>query len=248
MHKANFMNKSTQGKKVAIVQSNYIPWKGYFDLINFADEFVLYDDAQYTKRDWRNRNKIKTPNGSIWLTIPVEVKGKFYQKIKETKTVDNKWRKKHWTAITLNYSKAKYFKDYKDIFEQLYLADNERLLSRINFKFIKAINDILGIKTKIRWSEEFRLTGNKSEKLLSICKALEANVYVSGPKAKNYLDEELFAQEGIKVLWFDFTGYKEYSQLFTPPFDHYVSVIDLIFNEGKNAVKFMKTFENQASR
>ena len=94
-------------KKVAILQSNYIPWKGYFDMINMVDEFILYDDCQFTKRDWRNRNKIKTPNGSQWLTIPVYVKGKYQQKIKDTVVSDPEWSKKHWTAITHNYCKAK---------------------------------------------------------------------------------------------------------------------------------------------
>nr|MBU9918948.1 WbqC family protein [Fusobacteriaceae bacterium] len=113
------------GKKIAILQSNYIPWKGYFDLINMVDEFILYDDMQYTRRDWRNRNKIKTPQGLQWLTIPVEIKGKFFQKIKDTRITDKKWNIKHWRTISQNYSKAKYFKDYKDIFEELYLACDE---------------------------------------------------------------------------------------------------------------------------
>ena len=93
-------------KKIAILQSNYIPWKGYFDIINSVDEFVFYDTEQYTKRDWRNRNKIKTPNGSIWLTIPVNVKGKYYQSIDETTVTDNTWRRKHWNSIVSNYSKT----------------------------------------------------------------------------------------------------------------------------------------------
>ena len=100
-------------KKLAIVQSNYIPWKGYFDMINMVDEFILYDDCQFTKRDWRNRNKIKTPNGSQWLTIPVDVKGKYQQKIKDTVVSDPEWSKKHWTAITHNYCKASFFDNFK---------------------------------------------------------------------------------------------------------------------------------------
>ena len=108
-------------KKIAISQSNYIPWKGYFDLINKVDEFILYDDAQFTRRDWRNRNKIKTPNGLQWLTIPVDVKGKYFQKINETRISDKNWGVKHWHQIKQNYSKARSFKKYKDIFEKLYL-------------------------------------------------------------------------------------------------------------------------------
>ena len=101
-------------KKVAIIQSNYVPWKGYFDIINKVDEFILYDDVQYTRRDWRNRNKIKTPNGLHWLTIPVEVKGKYNQKIKDTIISEFNWTKKHWNAIKFNYANSKYFFEFKD--------------------------------------------------------------------------------------------------------------------------------------
>ena len=106
-------------KKIAILQSNYIPWKGYFDLINMVDEFVLYDDVQYTHRDWRNRNKIKTSHGLKWLTIPVRQE-RFEQKIIETKVIDKRWNTKHWKSLVQNYSKAKYFNEYKYIFEELW--------------------------------------------------------------------------------------------------------------------------------
>ena len=178
-------------KKIAIIQSNYIPWKGYFDLINMVDEFILYDDMQYTRRDWRNRNKIKTPQGLQWLTIPVEIKGKFFQKIKDTRITDKKWNIKHWRTISQNYSKAKYFKDYKDIFEELYLACDEEYLSQINYKFITTINEILEIKTKLRWSSEFELVDGQTEKLLGICKDCNADIYLSGPAAKDYFNEEV---------------------------------------------------------
>jgi len=228
-------------KKVAILQSNYIPWKGYFDIINTVDEFILYDDMQYTRRDWRNRNKIKTPQGLQWLTIPVEVKGKYFQKINETKVSNINWSKKHWQSIKLNYSKAKYFKEYKDIFEDTFLNCNEIYLSQINFKFITLINEILGIRTKIRFSSEFNLIDGKSERLLGICKDCNADIYLSGPSARGYLDEELFQKEGIAVEWMDYSNYPEYNQLY-PPFRHDVTVLDLIFNEGKNSQKFMKSF------
>jgi len=230
-------------KKIAILQSNYIPWKGYFDMINMVDEFILYDDMQYTRRDWRNRNKIKTPNGLIWLTIPVEVKGKYFQKISETKVNEKDWAKKHWQSITHNYSKSKYFKEYKDVFEELYLNCHEEYLSQINYKFIVAINKILGIKTKIRWSSEFKLVDGQTEKLLGICKDCDTDIYLSGPAAKDYFDEELARKENIKVEWMDYSGYKEYEQLHSH-FEHGVTILDLIFNEGPNATKFMKSFED----
>ncbi|MCT7614591.1 WbqC family protein [Aliarcobacter butzleri] len=228
-------------KKIAILQSNYIPWKGYFDLINRVDEFILYDDMQYTRRDWRNRNKIKTPQGLQWLSIPIEIKGKFFQKINETKVSEKDWAKKHWQSILRNYSKSKYFKDYKDIFEEMYLNCEEEYLSQINYKFITTINEILEIKTKLRWSNEFKLVDGQTEKLLGICKDCNAEIYISGPAAKDYFDEELAKKENIKVEWMDYSGYKEYEQL-NPPFEHRVSILDLIFNEGTNAKNFMKSF------
>ncbi len=228
-------------KKIAILQSNYIPWKGYFDLINMVDEFVLYDTEQYTRRDWRNRNKIKTMHGVLWLTIPVAVKGKFDQKINETKISDNKWCKKHWTSLNNNYAKTKYFNHYQNIFESLYTENSEIYLSKINHQFIKTVNKILGIKTKITWSADYETKGEKTEKLLSICKQVGATEYITGPAAKKYFDEKLFEQENIKVTWMDYSNYSEYNQLF-PPFEHGVSILDLIFNEGENATKFMKSF------
>jgi hypothetical protein len=200
-------------KKTVIIQSNYIPWKGYFDLINSADEFVIYDDAQYTKNDWRNRNKIKTPQGTKWLSIPVETSGRLTNArlIKETKITDKNWNKKHWTALLSNYSKAKYFKDYKETFEELYLNCNNEYLSEINYCFIRAINDILNMKVKISLSSNYNLSGGQTEKLINICKNLNTSEYISGPAAKNYLDEDLFSQEGIKLTWMDYSGYQEYN-------------------------------------
>lgn len=228
-------------KKIAIIQSNYIPWKGYFDLINLVDEFVLYDDAQFTKRDWRNRNKVKTSSGLKWLTVPVDVKGKFEQKIKDTRIAEKRWGKKHWDTIKHNYSRAKYFPENKELFEELYLTLDEEFLSQVNLVFIQTINRVLGIKTKISWSSDYPLAEGKNERLISICKGAGAAIYLSGPAAKGYLDEGLFKREGIEVEWMDYSGYPEYRQLF-PPFERGVTILDLLFNEGPNAKNFMKSF------
>lgn len=228
-------------KKVLITQSNYIPWKGYFDAINAVDEFVIYDDMQYTKRDWRNRNKIKTSQGSQWLSIPVEVSGKFFQKINETVASDPNWGKKHWTILVHNYSKARYFNEYKGVFEEAYLNNSLQNLSMINYCFIKIICEILNIKTPIRWSSEFQLVEGKTERLVQLCKAIGATDYFSGPAAKDYLDERLFSQANVGVHYFDYGGYPEYTQLYGD-FDHYVTILDLIFNVGPDAQKFMKSF------
>ena len=227
-------------KKVAILQSNYIPWKGYFDIINTVDEFILYDDVQYTKNDWRNRNQLKTPNGKLWITIPIHQK-KLGQKINETLVVNDIWRKKHWKTIIQNYSMAKYFDDYSELFEKLYLGSNEKLLSNINYRFIVAICRVLGIKTKISWSMDYNLVEGKTERLVDICKQTGADEYISGPSAKGYIDEDFFKESGIKLRYMDYSGYPEYNQLF-PPFEHAISIIDLIFNEGPNAQKYMKSF------
>ncbi len=228
-------------KSVLITQSNYIPWKGYFDAINRADVLVLYDDMQYTRRDWRNRNKIKTANGLQWLTIPVEVKGKFHQKINETRIEDKAWAKAHWETIRHAYAKAPFFADMKDVFEPLYLNCSEEHLSQVNYRFLKACCELLGITTEFRWSSEFELRGDKSEKLLNLCHDLKADTYYSGPAAKDYMDETLFLTNGVRVEWLDYSGYPEYPQLHGD-FEHGVSILDLFFNTGDSATKYMKSF------
>lgn len=231
-------------KKIVITQSNYIPWKGYFDAIAVADEFIIYDDMQFTRRDWRNRNLIKTANGNKWLTIPVEVKGKFFQKINETKISDKNWNINHWNSIKNNYSKSKNFSDYKDFFEELYLNSTSKYLTEINFRFISAICEILKIKSNIRFSSEFELKEERSERLLDICLKLNGTDYYSGPAAKAYMNEEVFDEAGVKVHYFDYSGYPEYKQIHEP-FEHSVSVLDLFFCEGKNAGNFFKVAGNE---
>lgn len=141
---------SPHSKKIAILQSNYIPWKGYMDIIGFCDEFVIFDDAQFTRRDWRNRNMIKTPHGCEWLTIPVETKGKFTQLIKDTRTQDSAWAAKHWSSIRHNYSKAKHFDWCAEWLEPLYSqAAGQSFLSDVNALFLRGLCGALGITTKL---------------------------------------------------------------------------------------------------
>ena len=228
-------------KKVAIVQSNYIPWKGYFDLINMVDEFILYDDMQYTRRDWRNRNYIKTPKGLEWLTIPVDVKGKYFQKIRETRVSEPEWAKSHWKAIAYNSAKARHFPEYRPLLEDLFLGSSEESLSRINFRFIEAACRLLGIRTRITWSMDYHLVEGKTERLVGLCKSAGAGHYISGPAAREYMDESLFAAEGISVSYIDYSGYPPYTQLHGG-FEHTVTVLDLLLNEGPEAPRFMKSF------
>ncbi len=227
--------------KIAILQSNYIPWKGYFDMINMVDEFVIFDDVQYTRRDWRNRNLVKTREGIKWLTIPVNVKGNYFSKINDVTVSDNKWAVDHWRTIQQNYAKAPFFKEYKDFFEDLYLNLQEESLSKINLLFINTINRILKINTPISFSTDFPLNSGKNERLIAICKYCKADVYLSGPSAKEYIDESKFNEENIDVQWMDYSGYNEYPQLYEG-FVHGVSILDLIFNTGPEVKKYMKSF------
>lgn len=226
--------------RVAIVQSNYIPWKGYFDLIAGVDVFVLYDDAQYTRRDWRNRNRIKTAQGVQWLTVPVHVTGRYLQPIREVVVSDPHWARTHWRTLTHHYGRAAGFAQIAPALEGLYReAAASQRLSEINHHFLTGINEMLGITTPFRWSTELELTGDRSERLLGMCRQLGADTYVSGPSARDYLDERLFQDAGIAVEWADYSGYTEYRQLH-PPFDHHVSIVDLLLNEGTEARQFLK--------
>lgn len=225
---------SNKTKTVGIVQSSYIPWKGYIDLISQCDEFILYDDAQYTRRDWRNRNRIKTRHGLLWLSIPVNVSGRYHQAIKDVTISDKSWNTRHWKTIAANYCRAPYFQEYKDVFEGLYLGATDASLSSINYRFLLAICALLGITTQISWSMDYSVVNGKSERLIDLCRQVGGGRYLSGPSAKSYIDPTAFHRAGIDLDFMDYSGYPEYSQLFEP-FEHQVSVIDLIFNVGPAA-------------
>jgi hypothetical protein len=226
-------------KRVAILQSNYIPWKGYFDLIAYVDEFILYDDMQYTRRDWRNRNQIKTPDGLQWLTVPVKSKGNFHQAIKDTEIDGAKWQLEHWKAIQRNYARTKHFSDYSSELEKLYKRSDFNTISDLNRAFIDWINAKLNIETKITKSSDYSLIEGKSERLANLCTQAQATEYVSGPSAKDYLDESIFEKQGIEVTWFDYAGYPEYPQLWGE-FAHNLSVLDLLLNCGPDSANYMK--------
>ncbi len=227
-------------KKVAILQSNYIPWKGYFDLIDSVDDFVFYDEVQYTRRDWRNRNKIKLSTGPTWLTIPVQVKGGFEQKISVTRVSTSRWAQEHWLSISHAYARAKFFDMYRDLFKDLYKrAEEMEYLSQINCMFIEAICSQLAINTRLHQSSEFVFLEGKSERLAGICRDLKADAYVSGPAARDYLKEQVFVEMGMSVEWFKYGPYQEYPQLY-PPFEAAVSILDLLFATGADARQFIK--------
>lgn len=226
-------------KKIAILQSNYIPWKGYFDLIARVDEFIVYDDMQYTRRDWRNRNLIKTPQGLQWLTVPVLVKGRYHQKIRETEIDGSEWASKHWKSLTLNYQRAPHFNEICSWLEPLYFGKNFSTISQLNRDLIQVICAYMGIKTTILNSSDYKLLDGRSERLLDLCVQAGGTEYISGPAAKGYIDETVFADMGVKLTWFDYAGYPEYSQLWGE-FVHGVTILDLLFNCGKDSPRYMR--------
>ena len=226
-------------KKVAILQSNYIPWKGYFDLIASVDEFILYDDMQYTRRDWRNRNQIKTPQGLQWLTVPVQVKGKYLQSIRDTEIEGQHWAQAHWKALVQNYKRAPHFAAIAEWLEPVYLGPPCTHLSQLNRRLIELVCNYLGIRTTIRNSWDYELQEGKSERLAHLCRQAHGQEYVSGPSAKDYIDEQVFTDVGVRLTWFDYGGYPEYPQLWGP-FAHNVTILDLLFNCGPDAHRHMR--------
>jgi hypothetical protein len=231
---------------VAIVQSNYIPWKGYFDIINRVDEFMLFDDRQYTRRDWRNRNLIKTAQGVHWLTIPVHAKGRYEQRIDETMISDPEWAGRHWKTIASAYAAAPFFDQYREAIEALYKVSGEERLSDVNRRFLDAICGLLGIRTRLSWSTDYTAEGSRTERLVNLCQLAGATEYLSGPAARAYIEEDRFRDAGIELTYMDYSGYPEYPQLHGP-FEHGVSIVDLLFNTGPDAHRYMKSFGAQAA-
>jgi len=221
--------------KLVILQPGYLPWLGFFDQMNWADIFVIYDDVQYTKNDWRNRNQIKTANRKTWLTIPIQ--SHLGQLIKDIKLPENyTWSKNHIKSIQYSYTKSKYFNQYfpkiKDIIETKY-----KYLIQLNVALILYLNQILGIQTKIIYSSSLNSKGEKTERLISICRELGATDYLTGDAAQNYLNMTLFKENNIHVKY---QNYKHpiYSQLWGN-FIPYLSIIDLLFNCGPESLNIL---------
>ncbi|WP_202964482.1 WbqC family protein [Thermosipho melanesiensis] len=226
--------------KVAILQPNYLPWKGVFDMINKVDFFVFLDDVQYTKHDWRNRNKIKTPNGLRWITVPVK-SNSIKQKINEVEVSQRvNWQKKHYNSFIANYSKAKYFKDFEFLLEDFYITNKWKKLSDLDIYTTIKISEILRINTNFLKSSEFKIKEkDKNRRLIEIIKLLKGKIYITGPSAKNYLNIELFEKNGIEVRFMEYK-YPEYQQLYEG-FIHEVTVLDVLFNCGDRSPFYIFT-------
>lgn len=219
------------------IQSNYIPWKGYFDFIHESDLFVFYDDVDYTRKDWRNRNKIKTPQGTCWLTIPV--RPPVGQLICEVEITDHQWQAEHWKSIRHYYGKAPFFALYQPFFEDFYCYHQWTNLSELNqYLITKIAQDLLGIRTQFADSRSLALQGQKLDRVLDMVRKVNCSTYLIGPAARSYIKTVRFDEIGVALRWKDYSGYPQHPQFF-PPFEHGVSILDLLFHTGPEAVDYI---------
>ncbi|MET3907490.1 hypothetical protein ABID59_001831 [Bradyrhizobium sp. S3.3.6] len=225
--------------RISIIQSCYIPWKGFFDLIGQCDEYVIFDRMQYVKRHWHNRNRIKTANGVEWLTIPVVTKGRFDQPIDEVE-IEKPWAEKHWRTLELAYRRAPFFDAFAPTVRAWYeRVDKVERLTDVNELFTREIAGLLGLNTRIVRDTAYPAEGVKTARLLAIAQAAGADRYLSGPSARAYFDEALFDLADITTEWMSYEGYPEYNQLYGA-FEHGVSVLDLLFNTGTDAARYLE--------
>lgn len=227
--------------RLSIIQSAYIPWKGFFDLIGRCDQYVVYDSAQYVKRHWHNRNRVKTADGVIWLTIPVVTKGRFHQSIHEVE-IEKPWAEKHWRTLQAAYAGAPYFDVFAPKVRGWYeVADGVATLSAVNAIFLAGLAGELGLGTEIVDDRRYPATGAKTDRLISIARQTGATKYLSGPSARDYLEESKFGIAGIEVEWMRYEGYAEYPQLHGGEFEAAVSVLDVLFNCGPDSPRYVLT-------
>jgi hypothetical protein len=220
---------------VGILQPGYLPWLGFFEQMHRSDVFVIYDDVQYDKEGWRNRNRIKTANGIQWLTVPVLLKFNEHPLIIDVR-IDNKanWRKKHLGAIRQNYARTPFFKKYIEIFDAAYSREWEYLVD-LDLYFIEKLAECLGMRRKkIVRSSSLPVKGERMERLVNICEFFGADTFYEGAAGKDYIDGEAFSRHGIKVEYQEYQ-HPLYPQLYGE-FVPYLSVIDLLFNQGDKSI------------
>jgi hypothetical protein len=222
---------------IGILQPSYMPWLGYFEQIHQADIFVLYDDVQFEKGSWRNRNRIKTPQGPLWLTVPVLTKGQDFPPINQVRVNDAEpWRKKHLRSLAQYYAKAPFYDEYAPGLAQI-LEQPWELLSELNSAFIRHLADVLGIKTPFVRASELGIPGSGAPRLVEILAHLGGTVFYEGAAGRDYIDEALFAARGMRVEFQDYQ-HPVYAQLHGP-FVPYLSVVDLLFNHGPNSLEIL---------
>jgi hypothetical protein len=227
--------------RCVILQPSYIPWRGFFDLIDRADVFVFYDDVQYDTRGWRNRNRVKTPHGVQWLTIPVHNRGAQTEHIPIADIRicwDTPWNEMHWNTLKMAYGRAPYFRDYAPLLEEFYARHDERLAD-FTVELTIALARALGIShTRFLRSSTMQVSGAKTDRLIAVLQQVGADDYLSGPSAKDYIEDEKFAAAGIHLDYIQY-GYPEYEQLY-PPYDPQVSILDLLFMTGPGALDLIR--------
>lgn len=226
--------------KCVILQPSYIPWRGTFHQIFMADLFVFYDDVQYDKHGWRNRNRIKTHQGGQWLTIPVHNKGNVIENTPIHRIEiawEQAWAERHLRAIQQSYSKAPYYRDYAGWLDDVYTRRPAQLAD-LTIPLTIEIARMLGNRhTQFMRSSELRVSGQKTARLIEILSAVGATHYISGPSAREYIQADLFQKAGITLEYMEY-NYSEYPQLY-PPYDPFVSILDLLFMTGKSASRYI---------
>ncbi len=224
--------------KVGIIQSNYIPWRGYFDFIDDVDLFIFHDDLQYTKNDWRNRNRIKTPDGTPWLTVSVHLHHT-NQRIQDTRIdYSTRWPQTHLNRLRSAYGRAPYFESYFCEFKEI-LKHRFEFLSELNIALCRWVMNKLPIETPTRSAAEFGVLSSKSERLISLLQSVSASTYLSGPVARSYIDEALFRRNRIRIEYKSY-DYPPYAQPWGA-FVGDVTVLDLLFNTGPKARRYLKS-------
>lgn len=220
-------------KTVVILQSNYIPWKGYFDLVAAADEFLVFDEVQFTRRDWRNRNKVIVSGKPQWLTIPVQSKGNYNAPIDQIEVTGSQWARQHWQTISLSYRRAPFYDEIAPLLESAYKAAAEfKLLTEINQHFLKALGGVLNIEAPlVRTRSIARTTDDPTGRLVELCVARGASDYLSGPAAAAYIDRLRFEAAGVRLHYANYAGYPTYTQA-SASFEHGVSIIDTLMQCG----------------
>lgn len=235
--------------RIALLQSNYIPWKGYFDLIHSADQLVIYDTRQYTKNDWRNRNQILLNGELTWLTVPIKASGRFGQRIQDAEVADRRWALKHWKSVSQAYSRHPYYEQYSDTWNEAWRhAADLCNLSQLNLHFLRMLLSQLGISTPVVRDADLACghellsdgVADPSALVLKICVELGASQYITGPAGLAYLKYDDFREAGVDVVVADYSSYPPYPQPGREDTVHQVSVLDLLANVGPEAHQHLR--------
>jgi hypothetical protein len=235
-------------KTIAILQSNYLPWRGYFDIIAAVDEFLIFDEVQFTRRDWRNRNRIMVQGKPHWLTIAVKTKGQFDVPINQVEVADPSWAATHWRTIASAYGKAEHFARYREPLEQAYeRAAGLTMLSAINELVLKLLMGFLDLPDRIGHATDVpRQAETPTDRLVEICVARGADTYLSGPAARAYIENDKFERAGVALRYADYAGYPPYDQK-APAFEPGVSMLDVLMRCGPAARTHLKSLTDRDS-